>query len=450
MNPVVLETLANFDFNLYEPIMGRSLDLGTPAQPKAGNLVKVVTGMRRSGKSYRLFQEMKRLADEGVSWNRLCYFNFEDDRLAPVTPQTGDEVLEAFRSLNPDAFDEGVYLFFDEIQEMEDWGPWLRRVVDTTKATIYVTGSSSRLLSREIATGFRGRAIDFELLPLSFSEYLDFNGLLPFKEQQGAFTTSQRILCQDAFGTYLRAGGFPAVQGLAAQESNPILQSYVQQVVARDVIERHDIGRPRVASQFAQRLMDMNGRQLSLRKVANDFKSAGLSTSRELLGDLLTYMQEAYLAFTVREQAYSLKESSNTTAKVYAVDAGLALANARANTNDAGQRLEDAVYLELRRRCPGMRKEAISSLRTDAHGYEVDFIVGDALEEQPSALVQACYDVEDEATLARELRALWEAMEEKHVDNSHLISVTGKEQDFEQDGRTVHLVPAWKWFLQRG
>lgn len=106
---------------------------------------------------------MKRLANEGVSWNRLCYFNFEDNRLAPATPQTGDEVLEAFRSANPDVFDEGAYPFFDEVQETEDWGPWLRRIVDTTKATVYATGSSSRLLSREIATGFRGRAVDFVL-----------------------------------------------------------------------------------------------------------------------------------------------------------------------------------------------------------------------------------------------------------------------------------------------
>lgn len=236
---------------------------------------------------------------------------------------------------------------------------------------------------------------------------------------------------------------------MTSQESNPVLQSYVQQVVSRDVVERYDIGRLRAASQFAQRLMDTNGRQLSLRKVANDFRSTGLSTSRELLSNLLAYMQEAYLTFAVRERTYSLKESSNTAVKAYAVDAGLALANARANINNAGQRLEDAVYLEFRRRYPGMRKEAISSLRTDAHGFEVDFIVGDILGNQPYALAQACYDVEDETTLTRELRALWEAMEEKGLDRSYLVAATAQERDFEQEGRTVHMVPAWKWFLQR-
>ncbi len=112
--------------------------------------------MRRSGKSYRLFQEMAALLDQGIPQSRICYFNFEDDRLAPVGPQTGDEVLEAFQMLSPQAFEQGAYLFFDELQEMQDWDAWLRRVVDTRKVTIYATSSSSKLLSTEIATGFRG------------------------------------------------------------------------------------------------------------------------------------------------------------------------------------------------------------------------------------------------------------------------------------------------------
>ena len=175
MNPIILETLKNFDLDLYRPIKPRTLDLGKPLVPKAGNLVKVVTGMRRSGKSYRLFQEMDALIASGISPDHICYFNFEDDRLAPVTSSVGDEVLEIFQTLHPDAFTEGAYLFFDELQEMEGWGPWLRRVVDTRKVTIYATGSSSKMLSSEIATEFRGRAIDYELLPLSFGEYLVFN-----------------------------------------------------------------------------------------------------------------------------------------------------------------------------------------------------------------------------------------------------------------------------------
>lgn len=176
MNPIIAESIQSFSLDDYRPIVARDLDLGEPIAPRRGNLVKVVMGMRRSGKSYRLLQEMDALLASGVSPERICYFNFEDDRLAPVTPSAGDEVLEAFYARNPSALDEGAYLFFDELQEMGGWGPWLRRVVDTTKATVYVSGSSSKMLSSEISTEFRGRALGFELLPFSFSEYNAYQG----------------------------------------------------------------------------------------------------------------------------------------------------------------------------------------------------------------------------------------------------------------------------------
>lgn len=146
MRQFIAETIASFSLDDYRPIVHRDLDLGEPLAPRVGNLVKVVTGMRQSGKSYRLFQEIDLLLTSGIPASRICYFNFEDDRLAPVTPQIGDEVLDAFFAMDPSAMDKGCYLFFDEIQEMSSWGAWLRRVVDTTKATIYVSGSSSKMV----------------------------------------------------------------------------------------------------------------------------------------------------------------------------------------------------------------------------------------------------------------------------------------------------------------
>lgn len=119
--------------------------------------------MRRSGKSLRLLQEMVRLHEKGAPWSRICYFNFEDDRLGAVTPKTGDAVIESFKDLHPESADEGIYCFFDEIQEMDGWSAWMRRMVDTQKATFCLTGSSSKLLSDEIGSEFRGRAVYLEL-----------------------------------------------------------------------------------------------------------------------------------------------------------------------------------------------------------------------------------------------------------------------------------------------
>lgn len=447
MNPIVLDAVNAFDVSIYEPIVPRSLSLGDVLPPKAGNLVKVVTGMRRSGKSYRLFQEMKRVHDAGVPWGRICYFNFEDDRLSPVTPEVGDEVLEAFETVNPGAFDEGAFLFFDELQEMQDWGKWLRRIVDTRRVTVYATGSSSKMLSSEITTAFRGRAIDFELLPLSFAESIAFNGLYLPAQDEPAFTEPERLALQRALHGYLKTGGFPAVQGLPDQERVPLLQSYARQVVSRDVVERHSLAKPRVASLFAQKLLGSNARQLSLRKTENELRSVGVATSRESLASMLEYFEQSYLSFVVRERSYHLSESTNSIPKTYAIDPGLAAANSKAYTNDAGQRLEDAVYLELRRRNVGDRNEAITSLRTKEHGYEVDFAVGDALFGDRLSLYQVCVDANDARTLERELRALREAMAEHSAEEAVLIVAEGEAASYEHGGRVVRQVPAWRWLL---
>lgn len=447
MNPIVLDAINAFDISIYEPIIPRRLSLGETLAPKAGNLVKIVTGMRRSGKSYRLFQEMKKVHDEGVPWNCICYFNFEDYRLSPVTPKVGDEVLEAFETINPGSFDQGVFLFFDELQEMQNWGKWLRRIVDTRRVTIYATGSSSRMLSSEITTAFRGRAIDFELLPLSFSESILFNNMDIPSHGKPAFTERERLALQSALQNYLKVGGFPAVQGLSDQERIPLLQSYAQQVISRDVVERHSLTKPRTASMFAQKVLGSNARQLSLRKSENELRSIGVMTSRESLANMLDCFEQAYLVFVVKDRTYHLAEATNSIPKTYAIDPGLAAANSKAYTNDLGQRLEDAVYLELRRRNASDRNEAITSLRTKEHGYEVDFATGDALLENDLTLYQVCADVNDAKTLDREIRALWEAMAEHDIKNATLIATDGNPASYERDGFVVSQVPAWQWFL---
>lgn len=445
MNEVIASTLRDFSIDAYRPIVSRDLDLGEPLEPRIGNLVKVVTGIRRCGKSYRLFQEIDQLMNDGVPLGRICYFNFDDDRLKPITPRIGDEVLEAFYALNPSALSEGAYLFFDELQEMEDWAAWLRRIVDTRKATIYVSGSSSKMLSKEISTEFRGRALDIELLPFSFREYAAAHGVKNLDPR--ACSTEERLHVERAYRSYLEDGGFPATFNLPRAQSISLLQSYAQRVVARDVVERHNVSKPKAASLLSQRLLGLNARQLSLRKLTNDLKAAGIATSREALGELSEYFQEAYLVFSVKELSFSLSEKTTAQPKVYAVDPGLALACGTARANDVGQRLEDVVYLELRRRSVGMRRDGISSLRTKAHGYEVDFVVGDALSGEVYELYQVAADVSDAKTREREIRALWEALEQSEQTVGYLITGNGAEETIERGGKTIVQVPAWKWLL---
>lgn len=452
ISTVIAEKLRDFRIDDFLPIAHRELDLGKPATPKIGNLVKVIIGMRRSGKSYRLLQEMQTLHASGIAWERMCYFNFEDDRLGLITPEIGDAVLDMFYTMHPDVLDDGVYLFFDELQEMNQWGSWLRRVVDTTKATIYVTGSSSKMLSKEISTEFRGRALDFELLPYSFREFLAANGIVDAqllgRNGKTGYSASERMTLTKTMQTYLECGGFPAAQDLPVAQRIALLQSYVQRVVSRDVVERHDIARPRIAAVTARRVMGFIGKQLSVRRLENDLRSMGLPTSRELLADLLDYFEDAYLMFRMREFSVSLSEQTTTMPKIYAIDPGLAAASNAAGVRDDGQRLENAVYLELRRRNVGFRRDGISSCRTKTHGYEVDFVVGDLLEREQYELYQVTASMDDPVTAERETRALWELMEEQGLDSGIIIVGNGSKRDWLRDGKVIHQIPAWQWFLE--
>lgn len=447
MNETVRQLILDFSISDYEPIFDRDLSLGKPLEPRAGNLATVIVGMRRSGKSYRLFQEMKNLIAKGVDPSRILYFSFEDDRLDPVTTQTGDAVIEEFQSMHPEVMEQGVYLFFDEIQEMEGWDRWLRRIIDTTKATIYITGSSSKLLIEDIATAFRGRSVAFELLPFSFAEFVRYHDSELFVRQGVSFTTNERARLQNLCSEYLKRGGFPAIQERPLPLAYQTLQSYAQRVTAKDVLERHNIAQGRGVAVFAQRLLSMTGREVSLRKMENRLRSQGLKVNRASLSEWMDYFQDAYMVSAVRDRSRALSENTTSMPKIYAIDSGLAAASSPASTNDEGHRLETAIYLELRRRNPLLRKEGITSYRTAA-GNEVDFCVGDFLEDSSLRFYQVTVELSDEITRNRELRSLEEAMEERSVRESWLITYAGATEDIDSESGIIHVRPAWQWLLE--
>lgn len=442
MDSTIIQILRDFRIEDYLPIISRDLDLGEPLVPRRGNLVKVVIGMRRSGKSFRLLQEMVRLHEDGIPWSRICYFNFEDDRLGPITPKTGDLVMQSFKDLHPESADEGIYCFFDEIQEMDGWSAWMRRMVDTQKATFYLTGSSSKLLSDEIGTEFRGRAVEFELLPFSFREYLRAIGL----NERLLETTNGRSKIRNAFRAYLECGGFPDAIGLSMPLRITLLQGYANRVAAKDVVERHGLSGLEAASLVGQRLLELNGCQLSLRKMEGHLRAQGLPVARASIASIVNYLACAYLVFLVSERRMG-KSSESRSKKVYAIDPGLALANGKAGSNNEGQRLEDAVYLELRRRTTGLRDNAVAGYRTTQHRYEIDFLVGDSVLGEAPAFYQVCASFEAPETRERELRALVEAAEETGIEDLFLILGWGESEEVDFGGRRIHVVSAIEWFL---
>ncbi len=423
----------------------RTLPPVTPREvslPHIQNKANVVVGMRRSGKTYLLFQEMQRLIAQGIDRRNLLYVNFEDDRLMPLQVGDLDRLLESFYRQSPDARIHGAYLFLDEVQSIEGWSRFARRVLDTEKTRLFVTGSSAKMLSTEVATEFRGRGLTVEMFPFSFKESLHHAGAEVPKRLPSAPLRS-RLEAQ--LLNYLQAGGFPEVQRCDEQTRVALLQDYVELVVARDVVERHAISNVHATRTFAKTLVQSTGRRISVNKIYNDFRSRGLSVSKDTLHALFDHFVDAYLISGVPIFSRSLRVRETNPRKIYAIDPGLAWALSHIGTSDLGVRLETAVYLELRRRRPRARDGSISYYVTQA-GFEVDFVVGDPDDENAGELIQVCADLSESETRSRELRALTAAMKELGLSQARLISLFENER-VETDAGVIQVTPAWLWFL---
>ena len=410
--------------------------------PDASNMARVIIGMRRSGKTFLLFQEMQRLVDAGVDKKRLLYVNFEDDRLQPLGTDVLDRTLETFYRLNPTARSEDAYLFFDEIQTVDGWSRFARRILDTESARLYVSGSSAKMLSTEVATEFRGRGYTVELLPMSFAETLLYAHIEPPTTKPGS---RQRSQLEATFTDYLRIGGFPDAQELAEAERIQTLQDYVQLVLLRDIIDRHEVKNVHAVRFFALALLQSSGSLTSVNKLANDLKSRGIAVGKDTLYDLLDYFTDAFLLFMIPVFDRSLRVREANPKKVYAIDPGLAFAVAPAGVSNLGARLENSVYLELRRRLRGAREGVISYYSTEA-GNEVDFIVGDPETGQSTQILQVCTDMSAAKTREREVRALVDAMNETGLGESTIVTMHDAE-DITVDSGVIHVVPAWSWML---
>lgn len=446
-NSLVQEKILDFEQLGIPEVFDRELQLLPIQKPGRNNLAQVIVGTRRCGKTYRLFQEMRDVVAAGYDPQTMLYFNFEDERLKPYSSELLADVLDTFFAIHPIAKAEGCFLFFDEIQEVPDWSLFLRRVIDSTKATVYVTGSSSKMLSAELASEFRGRSLSRELFPLSFSEFVRLKKGVAATAPEGFSSTDAAVL-RNALSEYLRRGGYIAALALPAAEGMMLVQEYAYRTAAMDVIERYNLRKPQVASSFLSRCLASSARELSVNKVVNEFKSRGVSTSRETLANLLAYYEEAYLLFSLGDLNRSLAGNPRSSSKVYAVDPGLFAAFSRAASKEEGQRLETAVFNKLRRMASNARTGSLARLTFEHNGgsHEVDFVFGDALLGDVFQLLQVSVDLANPKTRKRELSALEAAMEKYGIEESTIVTMDAEEV-VDTGAGIVNVVPAWKWLI---
>lgn len=430
--------------NIAQDLVLRDLSLGKLPTPKVGSTAKVIVGMRRSGKTFRLYQEIIALQKAGVDTSRICYFNFDDDRLRPYAPTIVGDVLEMFYEMRPEVRTQGAYLFFDEIQDVPGWDVVVRRILDTEKVVLFVTGSSSRMLSEGVATEFRGRSISYELLPYSFREYLRCHGLEPDPHRSFDSRPLASSL-KKALRDYLTEGGFPAAQGLDDLERAQLLQGYAQLTVARDVVERFDFSNAAYARSVARSVLTSSARNVSVSRLSHKAKEMGYTSGRAAITELIDAFEDAHLVYQLYDFGYSAQKIRLGGLKIYAADPGLYWASSVATADGLTFAFETAVYLELRRRRRSGRLGDIAMLKL-ASGKEVDFVEGDATLDEASVLVQVCFDMSDAKTQAREVAALEEAMERFGCTQS-LIVTFDEERDIETPSGRISVRPAWKWLL---
>jgi hypothetical protein len=438
--------MANLDFLIGE-FQESALPAMTPREielPRVPRKASVVIGVRRAGKTFLVYQEIRRLLESGVDRRDVLYANFEDDRLHPVTPDLLARLLETFYRFNPAARRRTAYLFLDEIQMVPGWPRFVRRVLDTEDVRVCLTGSSAKMLHAEVATELRGRGLAVEVFPFSFSESNAAAGIVtPEAMPPGPRLRSQierRLL------TYLDVGGFPEVQGMPLVERVQTLQDYVELVLLRDVVERHRIENTLAARAFARALLQSPARRFTVNKIHADLRSRGLQVSKDTLHALLDHFQDAYLVFTAPVFSRSARARATNPRKVYVVDPGLAWAMSHVTAVDIGARLENAVFLHLRRHHGRLLQGEIAYYLT-ASGREVDFVVGDLFEQRAGRLVQVCATLADPATRAREVVALTEAMAETGVTQADIVTLH-EEETIDTGVGAIRVVPAWRWLLE--
>lgn len=408
--------------------------------PGLAGKIDTLIGMRRTGKSCRIYQAMGDLLAAGTPKESLLYINLDDERLHPLTAADLQRIPETFFRLTPENKQRRCHFFFDEIQNVPGWERFVRRLLDTENAQITLTGSSARLLSREIATTLRGRSLATEIFPFSFREALRHQG--ESESVAKVVGSARRALLANRLRGYLDRGGFPEVQGVDAPYQVRILQEYVDVVILRDVVERHGIGNLAPLRYLIRHLLGSPACAFSVNRFHNDLKSQGIACGKNSLHDYLAHLEDAYLVQSISLDSRSVRQRQVNPRKVYPIDTGLARAFRHGADMDRGRLLETLVFLDLRRR--GMQ---IAYFRS-AQGFEVDFLARSADGERSEPLaIQVAETIADTKTRQRELRALESAMAERKLTRATLVTLD-EEERIDTAGGPIEVVPAWRWLLR--
>lgn len=401
LHPVLLEKLS-VALGPQPPADHTPRDARLPAVP---GKVHAVIGMRRAGKTtfLRQLQEGRRAELPGAP-ERAVYLSFDDDRLAGIDAGQLSALIEEYYRRYPELRGQEVVAWYlDEIQLVPGWDRFVRRVMDGERVEIVVSGSSARMLSREVHTSLRGRGMETVIRPFGFREFLRHRGEEPTLEP-ARWTSASRSRIEKRFGEYLSEGGFPEAQGLAPAPRVALLQGYVDTVLFRDVVERYGVTQVAALRWLIRQCLRNPAAAFSVHRLHLDLKAQGHGVAKDAVHALFGYLLDAFLIDAVPMATESERRRNSNPRKIYPVDVGMIHAFDVSGRANRGHALEVVVQGELAR-----RGADLGYVRT-VSGFEVDFLA--RFPDGRQELVQVCATLDDAATRTRELRALEDAAKE--------------------------------------
>ena len=385
----------------------------------------VVTGLRRAGKSTLLYKVVQDLVASGVAWERIIYVNFEDERLSEFSIQDFNDILLVQRELS----DEEGFFFLDEVQNIEGWEKFARRLADSGKRA-YITGSNAAMLSREIATTLGGRFLVQHVTPYRFDEYLDAVGQP--RDARALYTTSEVGAIIGRFEDFYRYGGFP--ESLRYASPREYVESVYQKVLLGDIAARRGVRNIQALRILMKKIAETVRGEVSFTTLHGMLKAIGLSVSKDSVIDYISYAKEAYLVFDVHNAVAKFVEREGSP-EYYFSDNGLL--NLFLRDKDTAL-LENEVAVSLRDRFG----EGLFYLKSPKNGIDVDFYVPDE-----GLAVQVAYSIEGQARV-REIDSLVRLAKIQSGLRRFVIVTKQEAETIEVDGIEIEVVPAWKFLLE--
>lgn len=405
--------------------------------PTVAGKAHAVIGMRRAGKTMFLRQLLDERRAAGPA-ERAVYLSFDDDRLAGIELEQLGFLLEEYYRRHPALRGrETVSWFLDEIQLVPGWERFVRRVLDSEKVEIAVSGSSARMLSREVHTSLRGRGMATVLRPFSFREFLRHRDEEPMKEPR-RWTPAERSLVEKRFREYLVEGGFPETQGVPATLRVELLQGYVDTVLFRDVVERYGVSQVAALRWLVRQCLRNPAGSFSVHRLHRDLKAQGHGVAKDAVHAMLGHLLDAFLLSAVPLATDSERQRNSNPRKLYPADPGLIKAFDASGRSNLGHAIETAVLNELER-----RGAEVGYVKT-GDGLEVDFLA-----RRPTAgeeLIQVCADLSSPGTRVRELRALTAAAKD-HPRATRRLLVLDRDALARADASGIEVLPAYEWLL---